>query len=147
MSRAYASTVIPLDADAVWSYVRDFGRLNEWHPAVAECVVEDRRPGDAVGSIRHLRLTDGAELRERMLQMNEIDRSYTYEFVESPFPVRSYVSTIRFTPITDVLHTFADWWADFDSDEETEPGLRRTFGTDVFSAGLTALREILATPT
>jgi hypothetical protein len=143
MSRAYASAVIPLDVERVWGYVRDFGKLAEWHPGIAECSIEGGEPGDAVGGVRYLKLVDGAEIRERLLQMNDVERSYTYNFVESAFPVRSYVSTIRFTPVTDQGHTFADWWADFDADADVEPELLTTFGDDVFATGLAALRDRL----
>jgi hypothetical protein len=127
MSRAYASTVIPAPVETVWAFARDFGNLAEWIPIIASCTLLDGATGSTVGGIRHLVTTDGDDIRERLLQLNEVDRSYSYCFTQSPFPVRSYVATIRFSPITDTGQTFAEWWADFDTDAENEAELLESF--------------------
>ena len=58
MPRPYASAVIPAPVDDVWTVVRDYNGLCQWHP-------------------------------------DDVDRSYTYEILESPFAVRRYVATVR----------------------------------------------------
>lgn len=141
MARAYASAIVPADVDTVWSFVRDFDNLPQWHPAIQASEILDGKPADTVGCVRRLTLTDGAQVVERLLQLDDIERSYTYNFVESDFPVRSYASTIRFRPVTDSGQTFVEWWADFDADADVEAELVTTFGEGVFAVGLTALRE------
>lgn len=141
MSRAYASTVIPAPVEPVWAFARDFGNLAEWIPIIASCTLLDGATGSTVGGVRHLVTDEGEHIKERLLQLDETARSYTYSFVESPFPVRSYVATIRFSPITDAEQTFAEWWADFDTEAANEAELLETFGQGVFAGGLTALRE------
>jgi ribosome-associated toxin RatA of RatAB toxin-antitoxin module len=141
MARAYASSIVPADVETVWSAVRDFNNLPDWHPAIQASEILDGQAPDAVGCVRRLTLTDGGIVVERLLQLDDVNRSYTYNFVESAFPVRSYVSTIRFTPVTDSGQTFVEWWADFDADADVEAELVTTFGDGVFGIGLTALRE------
>lgn len=141
MSRAYASTVIPAPVETVWAFARDFGNLAEWIPIIASCTLQDGATGTTVGAVRHLVTTDGGHIREQLLRMDDDERSYSYNFLESPFPVRSYVATIRFFPITDAEQTFAEWWADFDTDAKDEAELVDNFGQGVFAASLTALRE------
>ncbi|GAB3402028.1 SRPBCC family protein [Flindersiella endophytica] len=141
MARAYASAVVPADIDTVWSFVRDFDNLPEWHPTIQASEILEGKASDTVGCVRRLTLADGGIVVERLLQLDDVARSYTYNFVESPFPVRSYASTIRFTPVTDTGQTFVEWWADFDADADIEAELVTTFGDGVFATGLTALRE------
>lgn len=141
MARAYASAIVPADVDTVWSFVRDFDNLPQWHPAIQASEILDGKAADTVGCVRRLTLSDGGQVVERLLQLDDVERSYTYNFVETDFPVRSYVSTIRFKPVTDSGHTFVEWWADFDADADAEAELLAGFRDNVFAAGLTALRE------
>lgn len=141
MARAYVSAIVSADVETVWSFVRDFDNLPQWHPSIQASEILDGKASDAVGCVRKLTLDDGGVVVERLLQLDDVAHSYTYNFVESAFPVRSYVSTIRFTPVTDSGQTFVEWWADFDADADVEAELVTTFGEGVFATGLAALRE------
>jgi hypothetical protein len=140
MPKPYASAVLPATADEVWAYLRDFANIAEWHPAIASGEMEEGS-GDRVGSIRRLQGPGGETFRERLLALDDSERSCTYEFVESPFPVRRYQATLRVLPVTDTGQAFAEWWAWYDSDTKDEEWLTKTFGQGVFAAGLTALHE------
>ncbi len=144
MATAYASAVITAPVEEVWQLARDFDGLAGWHPGVASSEIEEGRRADQVGCVRKLGMAGGGQLRERLLALDDTAHSCTYEFVESPFPVRSYRSTLRLTPVTDSGHTFAEWWADFDADAADEPELSKTFGKGVFKTGLNALKERFA---
>lgn len=61
MATAYYSTVFDNRADHIWRHIRDFGSYRVWVPD-AEVVMEDGRPGDAVGVVRDVRM---GELRVR----------------------------------------------------------------------------------
>lgn len=139
MARAYASTIVSAPIEDVWTLVRDFDGLPSWHPLIADSAIEDGRTADSVGCVRRLGLTDGSAVRERLLQLDDIAHRYTYNFVESPFPVRSYHCTIELLPVTESSQTFAAWWADFDADAADEPDLLDGFTENVFATGLRAL--------
>jgi hypothetical protein len=140
MPRPYASAVIPAAADDVWALIRDFNGLPGWHPAIAESSLDSGAPAE-VGSVRRLVLGDGGVVVERLLTLDDADRSYTYLILESPFPVRRYVSTIRVAPVTDTGRSFVEWWSEYDADGGDESTLNETFAGGVYGSGLAALQQ------
>ena len=62
------SAVIDAPIDRVWAVLRDFNSHDRWHPAVARSRMENDVAGDVVGGVRRFSLSDGAELREQLLQ-------------------------------------------------------------------------------
>lgn len=140
MPKPYASGVVPASADQVWQVVRDFNGLSNWHPAIASSEIEGGGSGQEVGAVRRLGLADGGSVAERLLVLDDDDRTYTYAFTDAgPFPVRSYRSTIRVAPITATGQTFVEWWAWFDSDADVEEQMTSTYANGVYAAGIAAL--------
>jgi Polyketide cyclase / dehydrase and lipid transport len=143
MPKPYASAVLPMSADLLWEYVRDFSNIAEWHPVIASAEMESGA-GDVVGSVRRLTGTGGETFRERLVALDDGARSCTYDLFESPFPIRFYRATLRVTPVTDGGQAFAEWWAWYDADARDEERLTDTFARGVFGTGLAALRERFA---
>ena len=141
MTKVYVSTVIDAAAADVWRVVRDFNGLPSWAPFAVESRIEQGRSADQVGCIRNFRLRDGGVIRERLLALSDYDLSMSYAILESPMPVEDYVSSLSLTPITEGNRTFAEWQAEFDCPPEREAALVQQVGTNVFQAGLTALRQ------
>lgn len=140
MAKAYASAVVPGSVEQVWLVVRDFDGLPRWHAGIEASRIEDDRPAAEVGCVRALTLAGGGVVRERLVSLDDVGRSYTYDILDSPFPIRSYRSTIRVVPITDTEQTFVEWWTHFDAAEKDEADLLETFGVGVFATGLKGLR-------
>ena len=143
MPKAYASAVIPAKVDEVWTFVRDYTNLATWHPTIETSEIESGDPGSP-GCIRHLTGPGGAVFRERLLALSDLDRTFTYEFVESPFPVRSYRSTLRLAPITESGNTFGEWYAWYESEAADEESMTKIFSQAVFGTGLEALQKHFA---
>lgn len=141
MPKPYASALIPADADELWQLVRDFNGLAEWHPAIESSEIEGAGPAGSVGCVRRLTLGDGGVVRERLVALDDTDRSYTYDILDSPFPVRRYRSTIRVAPVTSTGEAFVEWWSEYDADSADEAGLTATFADGVYGTGLSALRD------
>jgi Polyketide cyclase / dehydrase and lipid transport len=141
MTKVYVSTVIDAAAADVWRVVRDFNGLPSWTPFAAESRIEQGQSADQVGCIRNFRLRDGSVIRERLLALSDYDLSMSYAILESPMPVEDYVASLSLTPITDGNRAFAEWQAEFDCPPEREAALVRQIGTNVFQAGLTALKQ------
>ncbi len=139
MPRPYASGIVPGDVEQVWRRVRDFDGLASWHPTIADSEIEPGPGAGEVGAIRRLTLADGGVVREQLLTLDDVDHSYTYRILDSPFPVRSYVSTIRLAPVTATGDTFVEWWADYDADAADEEKLTTTFADGVYATGITGL--------
>ena len=147
MPKPYASAVINATADEVWSYVRDFGNIAEWLPSIETCEIEAGAEGEAgsggasVGVVRRLTGANDAVFRERLVALSDADRSLSYEFVESPFPVRFLRATVRVAPVTDSGQAFVEWWGVFDADAGDEERMVKIFTKAVYAAGLEGLGE------
>ncbi|QJY49827.1 SRPBCC family protein [Pseudonocardia broussonetiae] len=141
MPRAYASAVIAASADEVWGIVRDFNGLASWMPAIAASALDTDGSAAEAGAVRRLTLGDGGTVVERLLALDDHVRSQTYEILESPFPVRRYVATVRVAPVTDTGRAFVEWWTDFDADAADEPELVKLFADGVFGAGMAAIQQ------
>ena len=71
----------------------------------------DQRPirftGTTIGAVRNFANHDGDHLREQLLALSDHAHSFTYQILESPFPVANYVSTLQLQPITESNASFA----------------------------------------
>ncbi len=143
MVQIYVSSVIGASAESVWSRIRDFNGLPQWHPAIAGSRIENNQPSDRVGCIRHFHTRDGGMIREKLMALSDYEYSCTYEILESPMGVEHYVATLKLTPITDGGRCFAEWSAEFECAPGREAELTQTIGQGVFQAGFDALKRAL----
>jgi len=147
MTKVYVSGVIDLPVDRVWAFARDFNGHATWHPLIAESHIEDGLPSDRVGCVRNFKLSDGGHLRERLLSFSDLERSFTYNIIVSPLPIRNYLATFTCKPVTEGDKTFVEWSATFDVAEADEPRLLQQVGRNTFAAGIAALAKALGAPT
>ena len=101
MIKVYTSSVIDASADTVWSRIRDFNGMPQWHPGIVDSRIENGEASDRVGCIRQFHTRDGGMIRERLLALSDYDYSCVYEILESPMDVENYVATLKLTPVTD----------------------------------------------
>ena len=141
MTKAYASSVIPAPASAVWNVVRDFNALPAWHPSIATSEIEDGLRADQVGAVRSFKLVDGGHIRERLLELSDASMTCVYNFETTIFNVTDYVATLRCTAVTDSDECFIEWWATFDCSPVDAPTFVDTFADGVFQTGFQALRS------
>jgi hypothetical protein len=141
MVQVYASSVIDASADSVWSRIRDFNGMPQWHPLIADSRIENSQPSDRIGCIRHFHTRDGGAIRERLLALSDYEYSCSYEILESPMGVANYVATLKLTPVTDGARCFAEWSAEFECAPGREQELSDTIGGGVFQAGFDALKR------
>jgi polyketide cyclase/dehydrase/lipid transport protein len=139
MPRPYASGIVPAELDRVWRAVRDFDGLPVWHPAIDASEIEPGPAAGEPGAIRRLTLSGGGTVREVLLRLDDLDHSYTYQILDSPFPVRRYVSTVRVAPVTAGGQSFVEWWCDYDADAGDEAELNETFAQGVYATGIKGL--------
>ena len=141
MVQVYVSTVIGATADTVWSRIRDFNALPQWHPAIADSRIENSEPADRVGCVRHFHTRDGGMIREKLLALSDYDYSCSYEILESPMGVTNYIATLKLTPVTDGGRCFAEWSAEFECRPGRERELTERIGGGVFQGGFDALKR------
>ena len=142
MVQIYVSSVIGATADSVWSRIRDFNGLPQWHPLIVDSRIENNQASDRVGCIRHFHTRDGGMIREKLLALSDYEFSCSYEILESPMGVEHYIATLKLTPITDGARCFAEWSAEFECAAGREAELTHTIGQGVFQAGFDALKRM-----
>lgn len=138
----FRSMILDAPIDRVWPMVRAFDGVSGWNPAVTAARIET---GNATtpGSIRHLDIADGTVYRETLLALSDLDKSYTYDIIESPLPLRNYVSTHHFIPITHTGQTLGIWESRFDCDADREAELEKVVGDQIYVGGMTGLNACL----
>ncbi|GGV30038.1 hypothetical protein GCM10010277_13290 [Streptomyces longisporoflavus] len=143
MARTYVSAVVPATAESVWQLVRPFDALPQWHPAIDSSVLEEGG-ATTVGALRRLRFAGGdTTVLERLTALDDTARTFTYELVEHPFPVRRSVSTLRVLPVVDTGEAFVEWSAESEEDAADAAGAQ-TLVEELYGSGLCALQQHFA---
>ncbi len=140
MVKVIRSTILNAPVENVWDVIRDFNGHDQWHPAVATSQIERTNPSDMVGCVRRFRLKDGAELREQLLTLSDIEQSFSYCLLDTPIPLFNYVAHCRLFPVTDGDLTFWEWESRFDTPLGQEGDLAELVGDRIYSAGFEAVR-------
>lgn len=109
MGAVQESIEIAASPDAVWAVGRDVGNIAHWIPAISAAHLD--------GDLRHATLTDGGEVVERIVRVDDATRSYEYEFVEGPIPFSYYRS--RFSVADNDGASTVQWRADLGADDPT----------------------------
>ena len=138
MARAQVIATVKASAPRVWELVGDFGGVAKWLPGVAESRVE----GSGLGMVRRLRLANGATQVERLEQMNDAQRWYSYSIIEGPLPVTAVYATLRVLPAFGSASSTVEWWGAFAADGVPDTDVERLIRT-IFEAGIQNLRHRL----
>ncbi len=141
MPDVYQSGIIPVSPEEVWSKIRDFNSLPDWHPAIAKSELEGEQD---VGVVRHFFLHEGGELREQMLGLSDYEHSCSYTILESPMPLKNYFAEFKLHPVTSTGETFMEWWAVFDATDPAAESDTVNTVSGVFSSGIESLRSHFA---
>ncbi|XP_016476304.1 lachrymatory-factor synthase [Nicotiana tabacum] len=98
-----------ISADQIFSVYKDFFGLNKWFPSLSTCYGIHGENGE-VGCIRYCAgfslppESDGAGeapvswSKERLVAINPIERTLSYEIVDCNIGFKSYFSTVRIFP-------------------------------------------------
>ncbi|TXI03600.1 MAG: SRPBCC family protein [Rhizobium sp.] len=136
--------VIPNKADHAWRVLKKFGEIADWHPDIAESRIENGKPDGMVGCVRRLTLADGAILTERLLAVDDSNRSLTYRFEQTPLPLQNYILTVTVTPLTRYDTSFIRWQASFDLQEADPEGTYEKLMQGLIVSGSDSLQAYLA---
>lgn len=126
MTHVERSASFDSSVEEMWERIGDFGSVETWHPAVAECSQD--------GDVRVLTLGDGGEIRETLTAQEQ--SSYSYRIDSSPLPVADYNATIAAVATDGGCEV--QWSADFESDGASDEEAGAVIG-GIFDAGLGAL--------
>lgn len=145
MTRIFVSAVIDAPAEKVWAQVRDFNNLPEWHPKFSRSHIEGGQPSDQVGCIRKFDIAGGGgTIRERLLELSDVEYSFRYCILTSPLPVKNYVAQLTLYPVTVGDKTVGIWTAEFEVTNDDEAGVVHAVANDTFGKAFEVLNERLA---
>ena len=105
MTKVSMSTDLNVSADKVWKLIGGFNALPDWHPAVEKSELEEE------GQQRRLSLVGGGTIIERLENVDEDSRTYSYTIADSPLPLTNYKSTIKVTGEGE--NCTVEWSSDF----------------------------------
>ena len=88
------TVTINAPVDKVWAAVKDFDSLDKWHPAITKDEIVSGT-NNKPGAVRALSIKDGPVIKEKLLAFSDATHSFTYKFVDTPFPIKDYVSTLH----------------------------------------------------
>jgi len=125
MGKEALATEVTASADDAWALVGDFQGIGQWFPGIDSVRAE--------GDDRVLAMF-GMEVRERLIERDDIARSITYSIIEG-VPVEQHRATVSVTP-TERGATIT--WA-----FEAEPDSMVALLADSYKAALQALADKL----
>ena len=136
MPKVTMSTPVAMNADALWQAIGSFAAIGDWHPMMEKVEAD----GENKGSTRRLQLVGGAQILERLEEISPTERLYRYSILQSPLPIRDYVSEIRVKDNGDGTST-VEWSSDFNVNSSNESDVVKTIQS-VYQAGLDNLRKM-----
>ena len=138
MSKVSTSMKLGVSAKQVWDLIGGFNALPDWHPAIEKSTIEGGE--GATGSVRRLGLAGGGEIVERLEQLDDSGRSYSYSIVSSPLPLANYNSTIRVGEDADGNAT-VEWSGEFDPAGASETDAMKVV-EGIYQAGFDNLKKM-----
>ncbi len=145
MTKIFVSAVIDAPVDKVWAQVRDFNNLPQWHPKFSRSHIEDGLPSDRVGCVRNFDIAGGGgTIRERLLELSDVDYSFRYCILDAPLAVRNYIAQLTLYPVTVGNQTVGVWTAEFEVTNGDEAGVVKAVGDDTFGKAFEVLNTLLA---
>jgi carbon monoxide dehydrogenase subunit G len=91
---AYQYVHIKAPPAKVWQMIEGFDGLHKWHPGVARGDIVEGAPGE-VGSVREVRFSNGATVREELLRHDRANMRIDYRLVgDSPWGLAEYTAVM-----------------------------------------------------
>jgi hypothetical protein len=145
MTKIFVSAVIDAPIEKVWTQVRDFNNMPDWHPKFSRSHIEGGLPSDCIGCIRNFDIAGGGgTIRERLLELSDIEHSFRYCILTSPLPVEGYVAQLTLYPVTVGDRTVGIWTAEFEMTNADEPGTVDAVANGTFGLAFEVLNRKLS---
>lgn len=136
------SIVLAARPAAVWKKIGNFSGLPGWHPAVAKSEIIKGK-NNRQGAVRAIETGDGAKLVEELLAYDGKQATMRYRIVESPLPVRGYVSTLSVQSSGEGSRVV--WQSSFDAvhSDTVDDAKAREIVAGIYKAGFAGLKKAL----
>ncbi len=137
MPKVSSTTELPVPAKTVWDVIGNFNALPDWHPAVAKSQLEKQNGG----TLRKLSLVGGGTIEEKLEQIDDKERRYTYSIVSGPLPVANYTATLRVREAQDGEGCTVEWTSEFEAKGAPEGDAVAAI-SGIYEAGFENLKKI-----
>lgn len=140
MAKVHVKDSFDAPADKVWAVVGDFGGVGKWAgDMVKSCECE----GEGIGAVRTLALAQGNPLRERLVQFDAADRSFSYAIVgASDLPVDYYVGSVKIRA-DGANRSTIDWVGTFDAKGAPE-AVAQEIVKGIYTGAIAAIKSVVA---
>jgi len=135
MPKVSMQTELDVPAQQVWDLIGGFNALPDWHPAIEHSELESG------GTVRKLSLADGGTIVEKLEEVNDNERVYTYSIIDSPLPVNNYTASIRVRQDGDGNTTIVEWSSSFEASGAPENEAVKVI-EDIYQTGFENLKRI-----
>jgi len=122
-----------VSADQLWQMIGHFNALPDWHPAVEQSELCKE------GETRTLSLAGGGKIVEKLEASDHDSKTYTYSIVDSPLPVKNYLSTIKVSGSGD--NATVEWSSEFEAAGMPDNDATKAI-EGIYQAGLDNLRKM-----
>lgn len=122
-----------VSADQLWQMIGQFNALPDWHPTVEKSELSK------AGETRTLSLAGGGQIVEKLESTDDDSKTYTYSIVDSPLPVKNYVSTIKVSGSGD--NATVEWSSEFEAAGMPENDAMKAI-EGVYQAGFDNLKKM-----
>jgi uncharacterized protein YndB with AHSA1/START domain len=111
-NKVWTSRVITGPVEKVWARMRDFAGMGSWHDDISKMHMLGGVRSDKVSGVRDFYFGE-EHLREELLQLCDLTRSFSYRITKCETPWMNYVSGSRLWPVTADNTTFGVWTGDW----------------------------------
>jgi uncharacterized protein YndB with AHSA1/START domain len=141
-NKVWTSRVIKAPLDKVWAAMRNFAGMGGWHDEITKMrMLAGARP-DKVSGVRDFYFGEG-HLKEELLHLSDLDRSFSYRITECEIPWMNYVSGPRLWPVTAGNMTFGVWTGDWTASSQDDLVLIPRTEMQVYQKAFATLEKTL----
>ena len=134
MADVSQSVVVSSTPDEVWALIGDPVKVGDWLPMIAESRMEgDLRIASIAGR--------EGEIKERIVEHSDADRHYSYEVVDGPMKLESYLSKLSVS--AEGAGSRVLWEADFEPPAGLDKDEVGKAIDATYRSGLKSLRDVL----
>jgi len=143
--------VIKAEPGKVWTLIKNFGAIHQWHPAVASTTTETKADETGVDLLhRTLTLKDGGYLLEKQTINSDAEMKLEYKIVEGGLPVSGYRAVMTVKPGANAGETVVNWTGRFYNKankvdalpgEDNATAVKAIEG--IYDSGLESLKKVL----
>jgi len=122
MPKVVLQSDVAAHPDIIWAAIKDFRSVAQWNPLVRNLAMH----GSGVGSVRTVDLEGAGKFVERLDEVDDHERVYTYSVVDSPLPMRECSVEVRVRDNGNGTST-VEWKGDFAAEKTDEFKAVRAF--------------------